>query len=436
MRNYKKAMGLNMGGIAKISFCLTVLLLCWGPLLQAQEEFNYDESKVGAYTLPAVLELSSGRLVSGNKDWKKRRTEIIKLFEDNVYGKFPKKRSNIHFETLKIDRHALSGRAISKQVRIYFTKEKKQPYMDMILYLPAKVTKPVPVFIGLNFKGNQSIDGDSAIMLSEKHPELLKYTKAKEQQLIRGEQAERWEIDTLIGRGFGVASAYYGDLELDYPEGWKTGIRTTLKETLAIQPQEWSAISAWAWGLSRMMDYLETDHQVNKKQVIVTGHSRLGKAALWAGANDTRFAAVISNNSGEGGAALSRRWFGETINRINTNFPHWFVDRYKTYNNNATALPVDQHMLLALIAPRPLYVASATEDLWADPRGEFLSAKNAEPVYSLFHKKGLGVVDMPATDTSVGETVRYHIRTGKHNILLFDWLRYIDFANENLIKIK
>lgn len=311
-----------MKSIAKINICLITLTLCGTPSLQAQEQFNYDESKVGEYTLPALLESSNGKVISRKSEWESRRSELIKLFEDNVYGKFPKKSLKMHFETLKIDRHALSGKAISKQIRIYFTKEKKEPYMDMVLYLPANVSKPVPVFVGLNFKGNQSIHSDPAILLSEKHPKLLKNTKAKEIQLIRGEQAERWEVDTLINNGFGVATVYYGDLELDHADGWKTGIRTTLQKELAIKPQEWGAIGAWAYGLSRMMDYLKIDEQVDARKVIITGHSRLGKAALWAGANDTRFAAVITNNSGEGGAALSRRWFGETVNRINTRFPH------------------------------------------------------------------------------------------------------------------
>jgi len=416
----------------KRAFFIAIAIFVCVSFSEAQETFNYDESKVGEYTLPPVLTLSNGKVVANAAEWQSRREEILNLFRQNVYGKIPARPEGLHFEMRRLDEQALSGRAISKQIRIYFTKEKTGPHMDMILYLPAKAGHPVPVFAGLNFKGNQSIHADSSIILSEKHPELLKNTNKPHDQLTRGEQAERWEVETLIGKGYGVATAYYGDLELDYPEGWKKGIRTTLQTELGITPEEWAAIGAWAWGLSRIMDYLETDEQVDAGKVIVHGHSRLGKAALWAGANDTRFAAVISNNSGEGGAALSRRWFGETTNRINTRFPHWFIDKYKTYNNNASALPVDQHMLLALIAPRPLYVASATEDLWADPKGEFLAAKNAEPVYTLFGKKGLGREEMPPADTSIGETIRYHIRTGKHNILLFDWLQYIDFVKENL----
>jgi len=207
-----------------------------------------------------------------------------------------------------------------------------------------------------------------------------------------------------------------------------------MQSALGIAPEQWGAIGAWAWGLSRILDYLQTDGSINSKKVVLTGHSRLGKAALWAAANDTRFAIVVANESGEGGAALSRRWIGETVKRINTAFPHWFVAHYKQYNDNVLALPVDQHILLALIAPRPLYVASAEEDTWADPKREFLGAKNAEPVYALFGKKGLGVKEMPGVNHPVGETIKYHIRAGKHDMTLYDWQQYLDFADNEFKK--
>jgi hypothetical protein len=247
----------------------------------------------------------------------------------------------------------------------------------------------------------------------------------------RGAQAGRWPVEELLSRGYGVATAYYGDLEPDHEEGWKTGIRTSLQKELAISPDEWAAIGAWGWGLSRIMDYLETDTQVDAKKVAITGHSRLGKAALWAAANDRRFAMVISNNSGEGGTALARRNYGETLERINTAFPYWFIEKYKSYNKNPGSLPVDQHMLMALMAPRPLYVASAEEDKWADPKGEFLSAKHAEPVYQLYGKKGLDVKEMPPIEHPVGETIGYHIRTGGHNIILYDWQQFMNFADKH-----
>jgi hypothetical protein len=246
----------------------------------------------------------------------------------------------------------------------------------------------------------------------------------------RGTKSSRWPVKEILSGGIGIVTACYSDFEEDRPEGWKTGIRTTLAGLLKTKPEEWGAVGAWAWGLSRIMDYLETDKDIDGKKVAVMGLSRLGKTALWAGASDTRFGIVISNESGEGGAALARRWYGETVKKINTSFPWWFVRKYKTYNDAVDALPVDQHELLALIAPRPLYVASADNDQWSDPKGEFLSAVHAAPVYALFGKQGLGADKMPAVNHPIGHRIAYHIRTGKHDITLYDWEQYIHFAKE------
>jgi hypothetical protein len=246
----------------------------------------------------------------------------------------------------------------------------------------------------------------------------------------KGQEERKGPLREIINSGFGVATAFYQDIEPDDAK-LKTGIRYTMQDELNIRPEEWCAIGAWAWGLSRIQDFLETDAAVDATKTIVTGHSRLGKAAVWAGANDKRFAIVISNNSGEGGAALARRNFGETTASINKAFPHWFVDKFKSYNNHSENLPVDQHELLALIAPRPVYVASAVEDQWADPKGEFLSLKNAEPVYKLYGKK-FGASELPPVNTPVGSKfMHYHIRTGVHDMLLYDWQQYIGFAKMN-----
>lgn len=395
---------------------------------------NQDETKVPPYVLPDPLQAPGGKRITNSQQWLQRqRAAMLKLFADNVYGRMPGKPENMHFKIYSVDSFDLGGIAICKQVTILFNGDVSSPSMDLLLYLPKSAKKPVPVFMGLNFYGNQTINADTGIRLStrwamdDENPGIINNQAT---ETSRGKDAGKWAVEELIRRGYGLATAYYGDLEPDHPDGWKTGIRTTMKKELSIDENEWGAIGAWAWGLSRMMDYLETDVAVDAKKVVITGHSRLGKACLWAAANDERFAIIVSNNSGEGGAALSKRWFGETIERINTSFPHWFAPAYKQFNKHPALLPVDQHILLSLIAPRPLYVASAAEDWWADPKGEFLSAKNAEPVYALFGKKGLGVTDMPPVDHPVGETIRYHIRTGKHDLTLYDWQQYIDFADK------
>lgn len=396
----------------------------------AQHAANYDESKVGAYQLPSPLIINSKEKAQTLSNWNNsRRGEVLQLFKDNMFGQFPGPTGSIHFVVQKIDSNAMEGLAISKQVRIYLSKGKKGPYIDLLLYVPANATHPVPVFTSLNFQGNHNISTDENILISQNYLDFLKFKKEKVPS-ARGIQERRWPVKTLIQHGYGLATAYYGDVEQDHSDGWKTGIRTSLAHQLRLKPSDWCAIGAWAWGLSRILDYLQTDKDVAATKVIVMGHSRLGKTALWAGANDTRFAAVISNNSGEGGAALTRRNYGETLKIITNAFPHWFISKYKRYADDVNALPMDQHMLLALAAPRPLYVASATNDKWADPYGEFLGAKNAEPVYMLFDKKGLGTDQMPAPDISIGNTIRYHIRTGDHDMLLFDWMQYIKLSDE------
>ena len=409
-----------------------LLILCFASVVHAQPaDANYDESKVPEYTLPPLLTRKDGRQVASAQDWRdSRRAEILALFEDHVYGHTPDTEIEAHATVLEQADDALGGKARRKQVRISFSSgEGQRPYMDLLLYLPVKASGPVPVFLGLNFGGNYTVHADPAIPVTSSWVRSRGDNDNRADPGRRGAAASRWPVEEILSRGYGVATVYYGDIDPDYDDGFQNGVHALFPDR---QDGDFSSIGAWAWGLSRALDYLEEEENVDAARVALIGHSRLGKTALWAGARDERFALVISNNSGCGGAALSRRRFGETVKRINDSFPHWFSDNFVSYNGNEDELPVDQHMLLALIAPRPLYVASASEDRWADPRGEFLSAMHAGEVYELLGKRGLGIQEPPAAGEAVMTDIGYHLREGKHDVTIEDWRHYLDFADKHL----
>ncbi len=408
-------------------------------IAQQPKPANYDESKVGNLPLPDPLICADGTKVTDAKLWQtKRRAEVLGLFQTHVYGRSPAKPANLVYEVTKTDLQALGGKATRKEVAIYLTGKKDGPRLDLQLFVPNGAKGPVPAFLGCNFNGNHAVHADPGITLNPRWMRTVRDSKNvvnnRATEASRGSEASRWQVEMIIAKGYALATYYYGDVEPDHAEGWKDGLRAAMSKDGAntqFAPDAWGAIGAWAWGLSRGLDYLEKDKAIDAKKVAVIGHSRLGKTSLWAGASDERFAMVISNNSGEGGASISRRDFGETIAVLNKNFPHWFCGNYKQYTGHPENLPVDMHELAALAAPRPLYIASAQEDTWADPKGEFLAGKLAEPVYALFGKQGTGVAEWPAVNQPVGEFVGYHVRSGKHDVTAYDWEQYLRFADKH-----
>lgn len=402
---------------------------------QVPPGFNDDEAKVPAYTLPDPLVFQDGTRLKTARQWPERRTQILRLFESQVYGRSPRPLKEMSFETFEQSTEALGGLATRKQIAVYFDKQ-KTVRMDVLLYLPRNAKGKTPIFLGLNFNGNHTIHADPMIRVTESwvrdNPKLgVVRNRASEQS--RGSNASQWQLEKILQAGFGLATFYYGDVDPDY-DNYEDGVHKLYYKAGQTRPgaDEWGAIAAWGWGASRVLDYLNTNHDVDSKRVALMGHSRLGKAALWAGAVDQRFAMVIANESGEGGAAIARRWYGETTKRLNTSFPHWFCLNFRQYNDNEAQMPVDQHMLIALLAPRPVYIASAEQDQWSDPKGEFLAGKEATPVYRMLGVEGLASEDFPALHQPILSRISYHIRAGKHDVTEYDWVQYLAFAKKFL----
>jgi len=393
----------------------------------------FDESKIPPYALPDLLKTLDGTKVSSPEIWTiKRRPEILELFKKEMYGRAPVERpEGLSFKVFDEDAKVLGGRATRKQIRINFTGKKDGPGLDLLVYLPNNVKLPVPTFLTVEFHGNHKLHKDPAIRIN--HADERTRGKASPKKPGRGIRANRYPIEKILERGYGFAAFCYGDVAPDRREGFKGGVYPAFDKPGKRPADAWAAITAWAWGASRAMDYFETDNDIDHKRIAVEGLSRLGKTALWTGARDERFALAISTCSGCGGAALSRRRYGESISRLNSRFSYWTCDNFKKYSNKEDELPFDQHMFVALMAPRPVYVSSADTDLWADPRGEFLSCKHATPAYQLLGKKGLESDSMPSLNKPINKgRIGYHIRTGGHSVNEYDWRCYMDFADRFL----
>jgi hypothetical protein len=383
------------------------LLLIFFFSFQMSYAQNYDESKVGEYQLPKLLVTESGQSVSTSEQWENiRRPEILKLFEDHVYGQVPKDFDDIKFKVINQDKKAMNGKATLKKVAITVSRNNKSVTMNLLMFTPNKVKKPVPMFLVINHRGIKTMD------------------------VTRQNKDGFWPAEEVIEAGYGISGFDVIDVAPDDKVKFTEGILDKLYPEQLEMDNGMRALGAWGWGAARAIDYFEKDKSVDATQIISVGHSRGGKSSLWFGAQDKRVAITVSNESGNTGAALSRRNFGESVDRITTNFPYWFCPNYRKYAGNEDKLPVDQHMLIALIAPRAVYVASAAEDLWADPKGQYLALKEAQPVFNLYGIE----TDLPPKMPEVNEQIirshaGFHNREGKHNMTPYDWQQFIKFAD-------
>ena len=403
-------------------------------MLSSSQDIITDESEVPDFELPEILSNKTAGKITSVKEWEDSgRPDILQLFEEEVYGKSGTEKIVISTSENILDNSAFGGKATIKEITFNFSNRGKTVRAVLLLILPND-QNPSAIFLGYNFLGNHTVLPNELISLPSgwtMENALIGMVDNKATTISRGTRYPRWPVLNLIDRGYGLATMHYGDIDPDFDDGFKNGIHALFSNSDRLKSDEWGSIATWSWGLSRIMDYLETANGIAADKVALFGHSRLGKAALWAGALDKRFAIVISNNSGCGGAALSKRRFGETVAAINKNFPHWFCGNFKKYNNNEDAMPFDQHQLLALMAPRPLYVSSARNDSWADPKGEFLALKYASMVYGLYQQDNVISGDQPGLHSPlVRGTLGYHIRTGDHDVTAYDWEQFMNFADQ------
>ncbi|HEV7330508.1 MAG TPA: hypothetical protein VGN63_05660 [Flavisolibacter sp.] len=407
-----------------------VQLPAQAPQMVANIPVNYEEAQVGSYILPDPLTLQNGKMVKTIADWETaRRPEVLRLFEQIQFGQAPPKPVQFSFNVFEKGTPVFNGTAIRKQVTVYFTSDTGNHKMDLLLYLPARQSKPVPLLLTISFSANATVVKDVGVKPGTvwKNGERVPATTSGFGQV---------DVEKFIRNGIGYATVYYGDIEPDFKGGIRYGIRGHYLQpgATAVAPNEWGAIAAWSWGLSRAMDYLQTDSDIDSRKIALTGASRLGKTVLWTGARDPRFALVIASISGESGAALSRRNYGETVAHMTdtSRYFYQFAPRYHDYANRVAELPVDGHLLLSLMAPRPLLLQTGSSDCWSDPKGEFLAAKAATPVYRLYGKQGIEREEMPrAGDDTMLNTLGYYMHEGGHTVLPQDYDIFIRFIQKH-----
>ncbi len=395
---------------------------------------NYTEAKTGSDTLPDPLKLANGEMVKGAATWfGRRRPEIFRLLEENQFGRVPGKPEHMSFDVFDRGTPAFDGKAIRKQVTIYFRPDKTSNYLDLLLYVPADAKGPVPVLLNLGWGGNNLAVDDPGVKVG-------RMWDPKKKTRVPAEGPRRFgrpmDVTRFTSRGFAVAIFNYTDVDPDALGALDQGIRASYLKAGQTEPapEEWGSIAAWGWGVSRVIDYFETDSQIDAKKIAITGASRLGKTVLWAAARDQRVACVIASVSGEGGAALSRRNYGETVAHLvaPTRYPYQFAKNYARWANRANEAPFDAHFILALIAPRPVLLQTGNTDKWSDPYGEFLAAKAATPVFTLLGQKGIEEYSLPPAGKPMLNTLGYLMHEGGHGVMPADWPVFLDFLEKHL----
>ncbi len=383
---------------------------------------NYYEEKVAPYTLPDPLVLADGTPVRDADTWfKRRRPEILKLYETEIYGRVPASAPKVRFEVVEKEVPALDGLALRKHIVGHFGEKSDGPAVNVMLYLPAKATGPVPVVLHITFGGDPLIPQPAASVPAGATPPRR--------------FNDMGPVAEVLSHGYAYAILRYTEIQPDNPLGRTQGVMgLALASGQTTQASdEWGTISAWTWGLSRIVDYLETDSAVDAKRIALVGHSRLGKTVLWAGATDQRYALIYSSQGGEMGSALARRDYGETVDDMAANYGYQFAGNFQKYPGHWNDMPVDAHMLISLSAPRPVFVSGGSGDQWSDPHGEFLGMVAAGPVWRLLGQSDLGTTEMPALDMPVATgTLAFLNHNGPHAITPLDWKTFLGFADRFL----
>lgn len=415
---------------------------------------------------PSPLVMLNGTKVTTASQWfNERRPELKALFQHYMYGTLPPAPEQIHFQVGRVDHTMFGNKATKKEVTIRFSDATNAPVIQLLLVVPnapksnfvktqldetrhgaagkklisldpLRAGRGCPVFIGMNFCGNHALvtNLDVALPAGWVQKGCPGCTDNHGTDAGRGTQLDIWNIEQSVDRGYAVATFYCGDIQPDLTNA-TTGLRAFLASQAAagkMPAGDCGTIAAWAWGMSRAVDYLVTDRDIDPKRIIVVGHSRFGKASLLAAAMDERFAMAIPLQAGCGGTAPSRGKVGESVKAINTHFPHWFNDEFKKFNDQPDRLPFDQNCLIALLAPRPVLLGAARGDTWANPVGAFEMLQAADPVYHLLGMRGLEMKEMPPENQLVGRRLGYFIRPGKHSMLKSDWQMFLDFADREL----